>query len=298
LININLLPKALKRIREPGYWRVLAVAFPLLVGGVIVGIQVLTNQTITNLERDVQVREDQLALLQPFLAEQRDLQQRQQALRQLISIAEEVRRGRVVWTAEIGNLLELLPPALDADTPSIDFRTSTCARSTRPRAARSASRALSIDHRDVDLGHASTGPRRSRASCAPRERAGLRRPVPERQPRRRERPLHVQPHRRRVHGWGCAAMNFNLRNLRQRDIAIILVVLTVIGGVLWYFYMYQPSQDRIAELEADIVRLETEIRRGEDARRNLPDLRLAVACSRRSGACSCRSCRPSPRSPR
>ena len=122
MININLLPKALKRIREPGYWRVLAVAFPLLVGGVIFGIQYLTNQTIVNLERDVQIREDQLALLQPFLAEQRDLQQRQQALRQLISIAEEVRRGRVVWTAEIGNLLELLPPAIDAETPVIDFR--------------------------------------------------------------------------------------------------------------------------------------------------------------------------------
>ena len=72
-------------------------------------------------------------------------------------------------------------------------------------------------------------------------------------------------------------MSFNLRSLRQRDIAIILVVLTVIGGVLWYFYMYQPSQDQIAELEAEITRLETEIRRGEDARRNLPDLRLAVA---------------------
>ncbi len=122
MININLLPKALKRVREPGYWRVLAVAIPLLVAGVIVGIQLLTNQTINNLERDVQIREDQLALLQPFLAEQRDLQQRQQALRQLISIAEEVRRGRVVWTAEIANLLELLPPRLDAATPSIDFR--------------------------------------------------------------------------------------------------------------------------------------------------------------------------------
>ena len=72
-------------------------------------------------------------------------------------------------------------------------------------------------------------------------------------------------------------MNFNLRNLRQRDIAIIVLVLTVIAGVLWYFYMYQPSQDRIAALEADIQRLDVEIRRGEDARRNLPDLRLAVA---------------------
>ena len=72
-------------------------------------------------------------------------------------------------------------------------------------------------------------------------------------------------------------MSFSLKNLRQRDIAIILIVLTIIGGVLWYFYMYQPSQDRVAELEGEIVRLETEIRRGEDARRNLPDLRLAVA---------------------
>ncbi len=72
-------------------------------------------------------------------------------------------------------------------------------------------------------------------------------------------------------------MSFNLRNLRQRDIAIIVLVLTVIAGVLWYFYMYQPSQDRILELEADIQRLEVEIQRGEDARRNLPDLRLAVA---------------------
>jgi Tfp pilus assembly protein PilO len=72
-------------------------------------------------------------------------------------------------------------------------------------------------------------------------------------------------------------MNFNLRRLRQRDLAIALMVLTVLGGVLWYFYMYRPSQDRIVELEANIVRLDAEIRRGEDARRNLPDLRLAVA---------------------
>lgn len=72
-------------------------------------------------------------------------------------------------------------------------------------------------------------------------------------------------------------MKFSLRNLRQRDIAIILIVLTVIGGVLWWFYLYQPAQDRIAALEADIQRLDVEIRRGEDARRNLPELRLAVA---------------------
>lgn len=81
MININLLPKSLQRVREPGYWRVLAVVVPLAVGSVLFSISYLTNQTIANLERDVQLRQDQLALLQPFLQEQRDLQARQQALR-------------------------------------------------------------------------------------------------------------------------------------------------------------------------------------------------------------------------
>jgi type IV pilus assembly protein PilO len=72
-------------------------------------------------------------------------------------------------------------------------------------------------------------------------------------------------------------MTFSLKRLRQRDIALVLLVLTIVGGVLWYFYMYSPSQERIALLESDIQRLDVEIRRGEDARRNLPDLRLAVA---------------------
>ncbi len=72
-------------------------------------------------------------------------------------------------------------------------------------------------------------------------------------------------------------MRFSLRNLKQRDIAIILIVLSIVGGLLWYFYMYQPSQDRIVALENQIQQLDLEIRRGEDARRNLPELRLAVA---------------------
>src|SRR5690606_35273531 len=66
-------------------------------------------------------------------------------------------------------------------------------------------------------------------------------------------------------------------NLRQRDIAIIAIVLSLAAGALWYFYMYRPTQERIADLENRISLLDIEIRRGEDARNNLPDLRLAVA---------------------
>lgn len=70
---------------------------------------------------------------------------------------------------------------------------------------------------------------------------------------------------------------FSLSRLKQRDWAIIFIVLSVVGAGLWYWLMYRPTQDRIAELEAEISRLDTQIERGEAARRNLPALRLAVA---------------------
>ena len=71
--------------------------------------------------------------------------------------------------------------------------------------------------------------------------------------------------------------NFSLRNLRQRDVAILAIVLTIALGLLWYFYMYRPTQDQITTLQNDIAQLNTQIQRGEQARRNLPDLRAAVA---------------------
>ncbi len=71
--------------------------------------------------------------------------------------------------------------------------------------------------------------------------------------------------------------SFNLRKLRQRDIAILAIVLSIVVALLWYFYMYRPTQDHITTLQNDIAQLNTQIQRGEQARRNLPDLRAAVA---------------------
>ncbi len=71
--------------------------------------------------------------------------------------------------------------------------------------------------------------------------------------------------------------SFDIRKLRQRDWAIIFLVLSILAAVVWYFYLYSPTQDRIATLETNITQLDADIRRGEDARRNLPNLRLAVS---------------------
>ncbi len=71
--------------------------------------------------------------------------------------------------------------------------------------------------------------------------------------------------------------SFDIRKLKQRDWAMVFIVLSIILAVVWYFYMYSPTQERVAQLESDITRLDADLRRGEDARRNLPNLRLAVA---------------------
>ncbi len=123
MININLLPKNLRRVREPGYWRLLIVVFPLLVIGVAAMFQYFASTTEANLQREKLAREDQLALLQPFLREQRDLLSRQQQLNELISVARAVRENRIVWTAEITGLLETLPAQGASGRPNIDFRT-------------------------------------------------------------------------------------------------------------------------------------------------------------------------------
>ena len=71
--------------------------------------------------------------------------------------------------------------------------------------------------------------------------------------------------------------NFDLRNLRQRDIALVCIALTVLAAVLWYFYMYRPTLLEAQELETEITTLTAQVARGEAARRNLPTLRLEVA---------------------
>lgn len=70
---------------------------------------------------------------------------------------------------------------------------------------------------------------------------------------------------------------FSLKNLSGRNIALAVVAVTLAAALLWWYYLYQPTQTRIAQLESDIARLDTEIMRGEAARANLPALQETVA---------------------
>jgi type IV pilus assembly protein PilO len=70
--------------------------------------------------------------------------------------------------------------------------------------------------------------------------------------------------------------NLNFSKLKQRDITIIVLVVTVLLGVLWYFYMFRPTQDRIAQLGTEIQGLDGQIQIGETAKANLPLLEASL----------------------
>jgi type IV pilus assembly protein PilN len=132
LINVNLLPKSLRRVQEPGYWKLLAVLFPLLAFAIIFTLQFTANQTVRNLERDVQQLEDRLALLQPALREQQALQQRQAQLRELIRVAQAVKRDRIEWSNAITGMLETVPALGPSGRRQIDFRSLNLTAVTPP----------------------------------------------------------------------------------------------------------------------------------------------------------------------
>lgn len=125
LININLLPKHLRRVREPRYWAAVAVLFPLVVLGVLGFIQFTLSQTISNREDEIITLEAQRLALQPFINQQRELTARLQQLQELDAIQMEVEANRILWTGEITALLEFLPPQGEAVRPRIDFQNLT-----------------------------------------------------------------------------------------------------------------------------------------------------------------------------
>ncbi|WP_027882561.1 type 4a pilus biogenesis protein PilO [Meiothermus rufus] len=63
----------------------------------------------------------------------------------------------------------------------------------------------------------------------------------------------------------------------QREWAIVAMVAAVLLGMIWYFLITQPLQDRIPELQAEVDRLTTERDRGRAAQRALPQLRETIA---------------------
>ncbi len=68
-----------------------------------------------------------------------------------------------------------------------------------------------------------------------------------------------------------------LAKIGQREIAIIVIILTLVAAAAWYFTWYNNAQDKIEQIQANIERLTIERNRGRAAKRALPQLEATIA---------------------
>jgi type IV pilus assembly protein PilN len=125
LINVNLLPKHLRRVREPGYWRIIAVVFPLLVLGALGVVQFIYMQTENNLKAEKVEKETKVAELQQYVNKQAEVQAQLEQVQILIGIRDQVQANTIQWTNEIARLMEYWPAPSPSGRPSISFNSLT-----------------------------------------------------------------------------------------------------------------------------------------------------------------------------
>jgi type IV pilus assembly protein PilN len=130
LINVNLLPKHLRRVREPGYWRIIAVLFPLLVLGALGVVQFIYMQTEGNLKAEKVEKETKVAELQEFVNKQAEVQAQLEQVQVLIGIRDQVQQNTIQWTNELAALMEYWPAPSASGRPSISFNSLTMQAST------------------------------------------------------------------------------------------------------------------------------------------------------------------------
>ena len=109
MIRLNLLPKDLRRRVEPGWWRLAAATFALVVLSVlgILHYGAYTELNQTKAERDALRAE--VEALRPFIAEQNRLEQERKALEALLAIREGLKKSFVPWSDYLATFIRQIP---------------------------------------------------------------------------------------------------------------------------------------------------------------------------------------------
>lgn len=115
LISINLLPKNLQRRREPGYWRLIAFLLPILVFLIIGGLQVVAQLQLSSLERERANKQATYDELRQYITERDGLLAKQRDLQAIIDIRDQVRNGQIIWSNEMAEMIETIPPPIDGE---------------------------------------------------------------------------------------------------------------------------------------------------------------------------------------
>ncbi len=109
MIRLNLLPKNLRRRVEPGWWRLAAALFALVVLGTLgfLHYTAYTELSLARSERDALRAE--VEALKPFIVEQNRLVQERKTLEALLAIREGLRKNFVPWSEYLAAFINQIP---------------------------------------------------------------------------------------------------------------------------------------------------------------------------------------------
>jgi len=109
LINLNLLPKNLRRRVEPGWWRLAAGVFVLAILGTVGILHYNALTRVQALENERDQLQLEVNVLRPFIAEQNRLNSQQQDLQRLLSVRNALRTKFVPWSDDLALVINQIP---------------------------------------------------------------------------------------------------------------------------------------------------------------------------------------------
>jgi type IV pilus assembly protein PilN len=126
LISINLLPKTLRKRVEPGWWRLIAIAIPVVVLGVIFGLQLGLNNQISGLNAQRDQLKTETDALQKYVDGNTALIAQQKELEVTTAIKAQLEQARVKWSEQIGTFVRKIPASITRPTvPAVSLKSLT-----------------------------------------------------------------------------------------------------------------------------------------------------------------------------
>lgn len=109
MIRLNLLPKNLRQRVEPGWWRLVALLFGLVILGVMGVLHYAAYQELEQARFERDTLQAEVNALRPFIAEQNRLQQERKVLEELLAIREALAKNAVPWSDNLALFINQIP---------------------------------------------------------------------------------------------------------------------------------------------------------------------------------------------
>lgn len=150
MINLNLLPKNLRRRVEPGWWRLAAAVFVLATLATVGSIHLTTLSNLRALQNERDQLQVEVDVLRPFIAEQNRLTAQQQELEKLLAVKNQLRTRFVPWSDNLSAVINQMPRGSGSKPVEVSVK-SIGSKVLTPQESQSQSQAGTYDGKPVNL---------------------------------------------------------------------------------------------------------------------------------------------------